>query len=210
MKRFRLLIGCCMLIAVLVSAAPIAADGPTPGRAGRDEVRFLEGMSDHHQMALDMANDCLKKAKTDALLTLCKNIITAQSAEIKTMQGWLSAWYKIDYQTVSMMGNMKDNQPGMAGMQMGTAEPTASTGAATDPAGMMGMMAGFNRLEGREYELAWLESMIDHHDDAIHMSQRILKSAQHKELRDMAQKIIGDQGGEIRMMEALLVQFGDQ
>jgi len=173
-------------------------------------VRFLEGMIDHHQMALDMSNDCLNKAKTDTVLTMCRNIITAQTAEIKTMQGWLASWYQISYSPVAMANN------GMAGIQMGTAQPTAQATAAatpglfTDPAQMMGMMAGLNRVQGRDYEIAWLESMIDHHDDAIHMSERILKIAEHPELRDMAQKIIGDQGYEIQQMEALLVGFGDQ
>jgi len=39
---------------------------------------------------------------------------------------------------------------------------------------MMGMMAGLHLLTGLDYEAAWLEAMIEHHDDAIHMSQRIL------------------------------------
>jgi hypothetical protein len=31
---------------------------------------------------------------------------------------------------------------------------------------MMGMMSGLSKLEGKEYEIAWLEAMIDYHDDA--------------------------------------------
>src|SRR3954447_1601522 len=92
-----------LVAAVLLLVTPSAfADAPTAGRAGRAEVRFLEGMSDHHQMALDMANDCLKKAKTDSVLKMCQNIIQAQTPEIKQMHDWLLAWYNVDYKTIPM------------------------------------------------------------------------------------------------------------
>jgi len=194
-----------VVLAVSSVVAPVAlADAPVEGRAGRAEMRFLEGMIDHHQMALDMANDCLAKATTEVIMTTCQNIIDAQTPEIETMQGWLLAWYNIEYTPMPMMdmdmgmGGM--NHSGMAGMP------------ATDPAMMMGMMAGLNRLEGVEYEIAFLESMIDHHDDAIHMSERILERAPdgtaHTELREIAQQIIDDQTSEIDMMEILLIELG--
>lgn len=44
---------------------------------------------DHHQMVLDMAQDCLNKAKTEAVLKMCQNIITSQTAEITNMEGYL-------------------------------------------------------------------------------------------------------------------------
>ena len=208
-KRW-LLLGVLAAVLSLGVSSAVQANGPTAGRAGRSEVRFLEGMMDHHQMALDMSNDCLAKAKTDAVRTLCQNIITAQTAEIKTMQSWLATWYQIDYKPVAMISSISGGMLGMGGMA--TAQPTAAAtpGMATDPAQMMGMMAGLDRLQGHDYEIAWLESMIDNHDDAIHMAQRILKIAEHPELRDMAQKIIGDQGHEIQQMETMLVGFGDK
>jgi uncharacterized protein (DUF305 family) len=153
-------------------------------------------MSDHHQMALDMANDCLANVEDSALLTLCNDIIEAQSAEIAQMQAWLLDWYNVEYTTVSMLsteaedthaGHTMDNMP------------------ASDPAMMMGMMAGLNRLEGRAYEIAWVESMIDHHDDALHMAERILEQVEHEELRALAEQIISDQSAEIEVMEAMLV-----
>jgi uncharacterized protein (DUF305 family) len=40
-----------MSLGALLSAQ---ADSPAAGRNGRAEVRFLQGMIDHHQIALDM------------------------------------------------------------------------------------------------------------------------------------------------------------
>jgi uncharacterized protein (DUF305 family) len=207
MKKGSLLIALLTLIVVVLAAPATFADAPVEGRAGRAELRFLEGMIDHHQMALDMANDCLAKAATESVRTLCQSIIDAQSAEIATMQGWLLEWYNVDYSPMSMNDMME-----MMGDNMGGMDHSGMEGMpATDPAMMMGMMAGLNRLEGVEYEVAFLESMIDHHDDAIHMSERLLERIPegegHAELGEMAQQIINDQTAEIEMMENLVVEL---
>ncbi len=241
MKKLSILLGLVMIVVTAFPLSIVQADGPIEGRAGRSEVRYLEGMIDHHQMALDMAQDCLTKATTESVKTLCQNILDAQSAEIETMQGWLSTWYGIDYapmpmsdfmdmmsmmdmmqglsiedmmqmmegldtsgnmmgMMMQMMGMMQDDAVGMGGMDgispMGDMPMT------------MGMMSGWSQLEGVEYEIAWLEAMIDHHDDAVHMSERILKIAEHEELRTLAQSIIDAQTGEIELMEGLLVELG--
>lgn len=156
-------------------------------------------------MALDMANDCLAKATTERVRTLCQDIIDAQSAEITTMQGWLLEWYNVDYRPMSMNDMM-----GIMGDDMGGMDHSGMEGMpAMDPAMMMGMMAGLNRVEGIQYEIAFLESMIDHHDDAVHMSERLLEriSEGHPELREMAQQIIDDQMAEIEAMENLLLEL---
>lgn len=107
-----------LLVASLLLSTAVA-DAPIEGRA---EVRFLEGMMDHHQMALNMSQDCLNKAKTESVLKMCEDIITAQMAEITTMQGYLLKWYNIDYKPVPMtnmtgmneMNSMGLHQPWMA------------------------------------------------------------------------------------------------
>jgi uncharacterized protein (DUF305 family) len=157
-------------------------------------------MIDHHQMALDMANDCLKKASSDAVKKICQSVITAQTPEIKQMQEWLKTWYKVDYQPISMIQVNASVGGEHAGHNMG--------GLDSDPAMMMGMFAGLNRLTGKAYESAWLEAMIDHHDDAIHNANRILKTAQHAVLKALAIQIVKDQTAEIDLMESLLKTLG--
>ncbi len=189
--------------------APALADSPGTGRAGRAEVRYMEGMIDHHQMALDMAADCLAKAPSERLRTLCQNVIDAQTAEIETLRGWLREWYGIEYAPMPMQDLMDLMGMGeQSGMAMGHGDHTANP--ATDMPLMMGMMSGLDRVEGQEYELAWLEAMVDHHDDAVHMSQRILSRAQHDDLRALAQQIIDDQTAEIAEYEALITEMGGE
>jgi uncharacterized protein (DUF305 family) len=210
------------MAALLLSFGLVSAQTLT--RSERAEIRFLEGMIDHHQMALDMAADCVAKATTASVVTVCENVIAAQSAEIERMQGWLLDWYNIAYAPVSMIdaesGGMMDMHTMMdmmhgqnqdAGTQGGHGghgdHGAADDGPFTDPPMMMGMFAGFNRLEGVAYEVAWLESMVDHHDDAIHMAERVLTRVVHAELGELAQQIIDDQSAEIALIETLIAEL---
>jgi uncharacterized protein (DUF305 family) len=231
----RLLIGigiaALSLFSTTFAVSRVVADAPTEGRAGRAEVRFLQGMIDHHQMALDMANHCIAKEDIgDEIRALCQQVVDAQSPEIEMMRTWLLEWYNIEYTPMSMLASHDGEQSsgGEHGGMMGgdhsqhSGTPDASAAAEhsgdhsqhggtpntsapfTDPAMTMGMMAGLNRVSGVEYEVAWLESMIDHHDDAIHMADRILVRAEHPELTQLAQAIIRDQSAEIELMEQLI------
>lgn len=170
----------------------VAADAPVEGRAGRAEVRFMQGMIDHHQMALDMATHCLDRAG-DAVRTICEAVIAAQTPEIEQMQAWLQAWYGVAYAPLPMVTETGDH---------GDHENMTM-----DPPMTMGMFAGLNQAEGIAYDIAWLESMIDHHDDAIHMSERALRWVQHDELRALAVAIITAQSTEIRQLETLIVEL---
>lgn len=58
------------------------------------EIHFLEGMIDHHAMAVHMTEPCKQKAQHKELITLCEQINSTQQQEIQQMQGWLQAWYQ--------------------------------------------------------------------------------------------------------------------
>lgn len=192
-----------LLALLMLAGAAVAQEGLD--RNQRAEIRFLQGMIDHHQMALDMAADCLTKASTEAVVTVCENVIAAQQAEIDLMRGWLLDWYNIAYESMSMTEMMDMGQPEAAGGHGDHGgHGSAAAGPFTDPPMMMGMFAGFNRLEGTAYEIAWLESMIDHHDDALHMAERIQARAVNAELAELAAQIIADQTAEIALMESLI------
>jgi uncharacterized protein (DUF305 family) len=220
MMRSKWIIFGILVLSLIALTTTTSFAAPSGDRGARAEVRFLEEMMDHHQMAVDMANDCLKKAKTGTVITLCKNVIAAQTAEIKQMHDWLLAWYQIEYSPMPMsqMMNMMGQNQGMGmigGMHMGgmTATPDMNGMMAQMPDDMplmMGMMAGLSKLDGKDYEIAWIEAMIDHHSMAIGMSQQLLPRVQHPELKKLAQSIIDDQTAEIQKMEGLLTQFGDK
>lgn len=88
-----------------------AASGPTastpaPTQSAQNfEVKFMTGMIDHHQMAIEMAEICLQNATHEELKTMCRNIIAVQSAEIEDMQPWLQNWYGISYEPMMKPGD---------------------------------------------------------------------------------------------------------
>lgn len=209
MKTFRIIMS-VVVFAFAAFTLPVMADAPVEGRIGRAELRFMEGMIDHHQMAIDMSLDCLARTDiSDSLRDICQAVIDAQQPEIEQMQAWLLAWYNVQYTPMSMMDMMGMMGDGMAGMDHSGMDMSGMP--ATDPAMMMGMFAGFNRLESIDYEIAWFEAMVDHHDDAIHMSERLLDrdadGAGHAELRALAEGIITAQTDEISSYEELLLAF---
>lgn len=96
----------CAVMSLLVSA--LHATEPAPSTAlAKYEVRFMEGMTDHHEMAIEMAGMCLQKAVHDELKAVCQNIVSTQQSEQAQMLSWLSDWYDVAYQPQMMRGDQQ-------------------------------------------------------------------------------------------------------
>ncbi len=57
------------------------------------DLRFLDGMIPHHEGAVTMGQDLLKKSKRPEMQQLAKNIIASQQKEIDLMKQWRQQWY---------------------------------------------------------------------------------------------------------------------
>ena len=57
------------------------------------DLRFINAMIPHHEGAVTMAQDALKKSKRPEIKKLAQEIIKAQDTEINQMQQWRKAWY---------------------------------------------------------------------------------------------------------------------
>lgn len=156
---------------VTIASAP----APSPSTANF-EIRFMTGMIDHHQMAVEMAEICLSKAVHEELRSMCQNIIATQSAEIQEMQSWLQQWYGITYEPTMKPGDQK-------------------------------MLERLASLSGAEFEIAFMEMMIKHHEGAIKEARHCLDKAAHAELRELCENIIATQSAEIQQMRTWLCQW---
>ena len=58
------------------------------------DLRFINAMIPHHEGAITMANDALKKSKHPEIKQLAQDILTSQQKEIDQMKQWRQAWYK--------------------------------------------------------------------------------------------------------------------
>lgn len=67
--------------------------------------------------------------------------------------------------------------------------------------GMMDeMMVGIKGKSGDDFDRAFMEEMIIHHEGAVSMAHEALRGSKHAEIRQMAQDIISAQTKEIQMM----------
>lgn len=167
------------LAALLLMWGSVAvADAPAPHKSiAKYEVRFMENMVDHHNMALEMARVCLTNAVHPELRTMCEQVIAAQQEEIATLQRWLNDWY------------------GIAGYQ-----PKMS-------AGGMNQMDRLRTLNGAEFEITFMRQLIRHHQRAIQMASTCIERASHTELVEMCEEIIETQSAEIVQLRAWLCKW---
>jgi uncharacterized protein (DUF305 family) len=59
----------------------------------RFDLRFLNAMIPHHQGAVTMGQDLLKKSQRPQMQKLSQSIIQSQQAEIELMNQWRQKWY---------------------------------------------------------------------------------------------------------------------
>lgn len=72
-------------------------------------------------------------------------------------------------------------------------------------------MSATEMLEGKqgtEFDKAYIEHMIVHHQDAVDMSKLAEENAERQEIKDLANDIISAQTTEITQMEQWLVDWG--
>lgn len=161
------------------STVPIAADASF----NATDLEFVQGMIPHHEQAIEMADIALdpKAAASAEVVALAKQIQGAQDPEIETMKGWLTTW----------------GQPEMADMP------------GHDMSSMKGMMSADDMdrlatLTGTEFDKAWLEMMIAHHEGALTMAQDVKAGGKDVDVAALADEVIAGQTAEIAEMKGLL------
>lgn len=96
-----------------------------------------------------------------------------------------------------------EHQAAVANMGMGRGSLAVPTSSAT---GMPGMMADMNAAlrgkTGADFDKAFLDEMIVHHQGAVDMAKLVLTSSQRPELKTFANEIITAQSREIGQMQA--------
>ncbi len=147
---------------------------------------FIANMIAHHQGAVDMAKLAQKNTKHQELKSMANDIISAQEGEISKMESWQKDW---GYPSTSA-DNMMDHSA----------------------MGMMDSMAGMTaELEGKtgdDFDKAFVEQMIMHHQSAIDMAAPGEQNAEHQEIKDLTKAIISAQTKEIQQMKQWQQEWG--
>ncbi|HUV18941.1 MAG TPA: DUF305 domain-containing protein [Ilumatobacteraceae bacterium] len=156
---------------------------------------FAQGMIPHHEQAVEMAGIALAPAAAASpeIVELATAIQGAQDPEIVLMRSLLESW------------GQPTEMPGMADMEGMSSDEMAGM----DHGGMEGMMSGeemaaLGTLTGAEFDQAWAEMMIRHHEGAIVMAETVLASGTNLDVELLADQIVAAQQAEIDEMRALL------
>lgn len=96
-------------------------------------------------------------------------------------------------------------------MRMMGMGPKTMMGADTKSGMMMGMNEMSHELEGKnsdEFDRAFINLMIDHHQGAINMANAAKLNAKHEEIKSLADDIITAQTSEIEKMRQWSKNWG--
>lgn len=157
--------------------------------ASNIDRHFIEQMIPHHEGALEMAKLAQERSKRPEVMALASAIIKSQSEEIVQMQNWYKNWYGVEVPVNPAVG------VGMGrGMMHG---------------GMMGgQTADIEALKtATDFDTAFLEEMIPHHQMAVMMAQMLLSGTDRSEMKQLGQNIIDAQEAEIEQMRSWLREW---
>ncbi len=100
--------------------------------------------------------------------------------------------------------NNKNYEVGVGSHMMPDGRVMSNNGSGGMSGMMDDMMNGLYGKTGDEFDRAFLEEMIVHHEGAVLMAQEALKNAKHQEIKDMSKNIISAQTIEINQMKGWL------
>lgn len=171
------------------SSPSVSAETSADAHNAQD-VSFAQGMIQHHQQAIEMAELADGRAASTQVEDLAARVEKAQGPEISTMTGWLKSWD--EKVPESMPGMDHSGMEGMEGME-----------------GMAGMMdsADMGKLKkasGKDFDSMFLTMMVEHHEGAVEMATTEKAKGQYKAATAMAGDIVTAQNAEISEMKKLL------
>lgn len=159
------------------------------------DVMFAQMMIPHHEQALEMSVIALERSTNDEVRDLAQRIYDGQGPEIEQMETWFGDG--------AAMGGMSHEMPD------GTMMPNDMMGGdMMDSSTMAGMasqeqLAELVSLDSPDFDILFLELMIEHHKGALAMVQMIDNST-NSEARALAEEISSTQNAEIDEMTELL------
>ena len=170
--------------ATATESASASASSEVAADHNDQDTTFAQMMIIHHEGAIEMSELAIERAESPEVVALAERISAAQGPEIDEMTAWLSAWGE----------DVSPDDHG--GMDMGGMDMNGMS--------QEEMMTQLDGLTGAEFDQAFLEAMIAHHEGAIGMSEQQLAEGQNPDAVALAEKIIADQQAEITEMQEIL------
>jgi uncharacterized protein (DUF305 family) len=153
------------------------------------DVEFMQGMIAHHAQAIFMTRMAESHRASPRVLKLATKIDQSQVAEIRIMQQWLrsngqTAPDTSSWRTMRMAGMLTDDQ-----------------------------IKALDDAKGVEFDRAFLEYMIQHHEGALQMVKDLFatpRAGQEVDVNVFANDVVSVQTAEIGVMRQMLSQLSDK
>jgi uncharacterized protein (DUF305 family) len=182
------LVSLVVALGTLTGSARAQTKAPPYTRA---DVDFLAGMIGHHAQAIQMAGWAPSHGASASVRVLCERIVVAQNDEIAFAQRWLRE-----------KGEYVPPPDPRGHIMQGMDHPMLMPGMLTPE-----QMAQLDSARGPEFDRLFLTFMIQHHQGAITMVQRLLAvpgAAQDGPVFRFASDVNVDQTTEINRMNLML------
>jgi uncharacterized protein (DUF305 family) len=166
-----------ILVILAISFSTVRAEGPAPDRP----TAFLE--INFMEMMIEHHHMAVEMGKT------CQ-----EKATHEELQKMCTGIIKSQEEEITKMHHWLQLWYGLTHMPM--PDPT-----------MEKQMQRMHSLEGREFEIHFMETMVMHHRQAVAMGAEIAARAFHRELRVLGQNVVRTQSMEIEKMERWLCRW---
>ncbi len=153
------------------------------------EVHFLQHMIPHHGQAIVMSGLVPDRAGDERVRSFARRIDVAQASEIDIMSQWLEHRGEDVPDPFHWHGH--EGMPGMISEEQ---------------------LAELEASEGREFDVRFLEAMIEHHQGAVTMVLELEEATNgvlEPDISSLAIEIVDLQETEIKRMQLLLDELGD-
>lgn len=158
---------------------------------------YIDMMLPHHGSIVALAGVALPLLEDGRLQEMAQNIIETQTAEQVELEALRSEWYGSPEPAPmddAMMSMMMEAMPG--------------TGSADE---MMRMMDAGSLIQAfcaaDDFDLAFIDQTIPHHQMAIDASESALERAVHPEIANIAREVIEGQQAEIDELEMIRAEL---
>jgi uncharacterized protein (DUF305 family) len=165
------------------------------------DAGFARDMSIHHDQATQMAQVVRDRGTDPAVRLLAFDIETQQLGQMGQMLGWLQSWSLSPETGRAHLGWLPAGSGHVHDASAGALMPGMAT---------PGEMAKLRSLSGRSLDVYFLQLMIRHHQGGLPMARYAAEHASVGYVRDLAQKVVSAQSGEIITMEQMLRERGGQ
>ena len=172
---------------------------------GYADRQFIVKMIPHHEGAIAMADLALSRARRPEIKALAQSIKASQTSENLQMRSWYRQWYGQEVPSWAPGSSWGwQNGRGMGG-PMGMGGGMGMGGMGMQGMGMHGMGMGGTSLaalrQAPDFDRAFIEQMIPHHQMGVMMASMAQTNSQHPQLRQLQQAMVRAQSDEIQRME---------